>query len=194
VIRVITCRRCTSLWWRTPWQFTELSLCRSSSWKPFHPTESVRFLPHILYMYTMYAYIQKMLTTADLNTQLRKPLVGHEKVDKQSTATRLKSVVNLTLRRGDFLLVSGLSVLITTGFVWGSLSHPFLLADNRLFPCLFPYEEGMGRLLMLCPIQALHFLYLEASSRHCRQEVAIVADRNSYTYIYTHTVHSVYSA
>lgn len=70
VIRVITCRRCTSLWWRTPWQFTEPSPCRSSSWKPFHPTESVRFLPHILYMHTMYAYIQQMLTTVDLNSQM----------------------------------------------------------------------------------------------------------------------------
>ena len=129
-----------------------------------------------------------MLTTVDLNSQMWKPLAGHEKVDKQTTATRLKSVVNLTLRRGDFLLVSGLSVLITTGFVRGSLSHPFLLADNRLFPCLFPYEEVMGRLLILCPIQALHFLYLEASSRHCRQEVVFAnhCSRPQFVYIHIH--------
>eukprot|EP01036_Dinobryon_divergens_P034806 gene34806-45019_t len=86
--------------------------------------------------------------------------IAGEKGREKSIVTRLTSTTNLTQRRGDFLLVSALSILITAGFIWCSLSHPFLLADNRVL--LSPFYGALTYLSLsrLCRSRGVLWLLI----------------------------------
>ena len=59
------------------------------------------------------------------------PFLAANTKSKKSYLSCLIASKVFPMRRGDQLLVSCLSLLATLGFLFYSLGHPFLLADNR---------------------------------------------------------------